>query len=531
MLELDSSYKYSNFFSLLGRNVGYLILIMILSYAGATAAGVVIMLGLFCYLSLYKPKLFLEVTVAFLVYSMMFQLQQTYADWGTFGGYARGTQGLSFLRRVTPSSPGMSNFFRVAFLAILIKIFPSWWRKYNKWEFNPFQVLFLLFLICCFVSMIVNGAFNKSAWKFVMILSLPFMYHLYMKEVNYTPKESSNTFSLFMFMSVEMQVIVSLLQNYRELPGKIFFDDYATGTFVFPQYELSGYFLTMGLFWALYKLLVNRKPIYILRAIIALYGIISISIVLFTVVLVLVLGASLIYANVLGILKTKELVLAFFVIMILGYPVYIIFTDESQGSNSSVHSKKMSEKYESASLTDIPKIYSYVNLYNMMTTEGRVIFGSGPGTFQTKFASGPIQRKYHTFNVMQTSQLSSSEFLENSTVGIIGEIGLQGYIVFILLYWYMVKRSFRYINLKKKLTGKPDAFATAILMTGILFFLFAFIRNFYEQFRFTIFFVILMEVGFKHIDTELKFIMAQRFRPDAPSPPPTNEQEKIPVMV
>ncbi|MEL6846677.1 MAG: hypothetical protein AAFP02_26015, partial [Bacteroidota bacterium] len=72
------------------------------------------------------------------------------------------------------------------------------------------------------------------------------------------------------------------------------------------------------------------------------------------------------------------------------------------------------------------------------------------------FAEGPIYEKYRTFNYYGTTQLSSSDFLENSIVATIGEVGLIGFFFYLALY----ARIFGFVRKAGdevlRTTGKPD---------------------------------------------------------------------------
>lgn len=522
MIELDSKLKFSNFFILLKEWLGWFLATAIMVYLGASPVGVVVMLGVYGYLALYKPKTFILITVMYCLLYQMFMLQQTYAGWGEFGGYARGWQTLGFLRRILPSSPGISNFYRVVYICILLVLVPRWWKNPNKFQFGKFQTLFLLFFLCWLVSAVVNGEFGKTSFRFWFQFTLPFVYYLYIKDVKYTPQERVNTFSILMFTAVEMQVVVSIVQNISKFPARIFFDDWAVGTFVFPFYEYSAYFLGMGFFYYFYKFLIDRDNMSILRAGIALYGILSISVVMFTLFMIAVVVFSLFYATSIGILKFKEFFIAGFVMLVMGYPIYMIFTDDSLESDTAHHTEKLAEKYEEREWWEHPKVYTFINLVDMMNTENRWFFGSGPGTFLTRFGSGPINEKYRTWAVYETTQLSSSEFLENTAVGMAGELGFQGYWVYMLLFIYLIKRGLKYISLKRQIMGRADPFATMIIMSGILFFVFAFVRNLLEFFPLTVFYVVLMEIGFKHINHELVMHMEAQ---NSQGPPPEPERQ------
>ena len=316
---------------------------------------------------------------------------------------------------------------------MLAVVVPKWWKSPNRFVFGKFQFLFLLFVLFWLMSAIANMQFGKVSFRFLMQFSLPFMYYLYIKDVKYSTQERANTFGMLMITAVEMQVIISIIQNSSKFPARFFFDDWAVGTLVFPFYENSAYFLAIGFFYYLYKFLIERDTNSMIRVGIALYGILSISVVMFTLFMIVLVVLSLFYATSIGVLKFKEFFLAAILMRAMAYPIYLIFTDDSLESDTAHHTEKLAEKYENSEWWEHPKIYTFINLYNMMNEENRWFFGSGPGTFLTRFAAGPINQKYRTWAVYETTQLSSSEFLENSTEGFNGEIGIQGFVVYIFM--------------------------------------------------------------------------------------------------
>ncbi|MCI4671328.1 MAG: hypothetical protein MRZ79_24520 [Bacteroidia bacterium] len=523
MIELDSKYQLKDLPKLFGEWMMWFVIVGVVSYLSISVIGLLVMIGGFSYLALYKPKMFVKATVMYLMINQMFALEQVYSGWGEFGGYGQGILYLGGIRRVPPDAPGPSNLYRVLWLAMVLVLLPRYLRSNSKFSFDRFGVLFVLFVLCWLLSAVVNQAFGKTSFRFIIQFTVPFLLFMFFRGMRnqFTPGERASAFAIIMFAGVEMQVVGSLLQNFHKLPGTFFFNDFAVGTFVFPLYERSAYFLSIGFFFFLYQFLISRKPVYIVRMAIALYGILSISVILYTAVFALILVSSLFYASTLKVIKFKELMLAIFVMLLLAYPTYIIFTDESLASDSSVHAEKLIEKNENREWWEVPKIYSYVNLYNMMYEEGRFFFGSGPGTFLTRFAAGEIFEKYRTFTVYGTTQLSSSEFLENSTVGIIGEIGLQGYIIYILLFATMIRRSFVLIKYKRIWLGRADAFSAAILFSGLLFLIFGMVRNIFELYDLTLFYVAAMEIGFRHADHEIRDAIdrhqTQRDEPDEPA--------------
>ncbi|MEL6135156.1 MAG: hypothetical protein AAFR59_17500, partial [Bacteroidota bacterium] len=315
-------------------------------------------------------------------------------------------------------------------------------------------------------SAVGNLAFGTSMVRFIITYSIPFILYFYFTTVKFNSGERQSLFGYLMFLCLEVQVIFSFLQNFDKLlGGQLFYSDWAVGTFKYPLYGLSAYLIAFALFFYLYRFLVHRRPFDLFRLFLAFYGLLSVSVILFTIILVAFMIFSIFYSYSVKIIKQQELVLAVFALIILALPVYYVLSDPDQEN-----ARHLSEKYEAQQKREWyehPKIHTFTVLFEMLDEEDKWVLGAGPARYLNPFAEGPIFQKYTTFNYYGTTQLSSSDFLENSVVATIGEIGFIGFFLYLALY----ARIFNFVRKAGdevlQTTGKPEvvyALGTILLL-------------------------------------------------------------------
>jgi hypothetical protein len=122
--------------------------------------------------------------------------------------------------------------------------------------------------------------------------------------------------------------------------------------------------------------------------------------------------------------------------------VPIIYISQNPGSyyGGYYFIRKMEEN-RAREFTEINKIYSFINLGNMMINENKYIFGAGPGNFLSgaggKYNS-PLAQKYSSWNVLY-GELGSGDWVENSFVALVGEVGFLGWLFYFLFYFNLFK--------------------------------------------------------------------------------------------
>jgi len=476
---LDSAISLKTLPKFFGQALGMWFIIGLIVNIGMTPPTFLPMAGLFVIMSFYRPKAFLYLVIAFFFFRETFDLQQIFSSWGVNGGFGQGRGFLSFLRFVHPGTPTTYQMPKVIWGAMLLRIGIINRKQLSLNKITRLQGLIYGFVIISLLSGFANLALDKVTFRFIVVLTLPFVTFFYIKTFRLTRLELQMLFGFIIFCGLEMQVFFNFVNNWEHaIHFRIFFGDDGIGTFKHPRYEVSAYFMTFAFFLFLYRFLINRKLLDLFRCMLAFYGVLSVSVILFTVLLMAFTLFSFLYAYISGIIKPKELAIAMFAAAVLGG---LVAYQLQRDAGTAAHLDRHMNKNDHRSWWEVPKIYSFVNLYNMMDEEGKWLLGVGPGRFLTIFGHGYYQAKYNSYAVFKTTQLSSSERLENSTVGIIGEVGLFGYLMLILAYYsffqQLMKRNLNILHY----SGKPEASYTMVIICMLFFMALSLIRNSLEE--------------------------------------------------
>lgn len=495
-------------------------LVLFLTYFGATglimygADNLPVFLALTvvtAYLAIYKHEVFLYLALTVLVTREVFVFQQEYLAWGEGGGFGKGDLYLKALRVVHPQKSVLyANYPKVLFVSALFKILATdlWDKSKGLFTITKMDFLVFFFLFLSLASVAANLAFNGGTLNFYFTFLFPIVIYYYFKSVDISFEKQQRLFNYMMFLFLEVQIFFTLLNNFGPLKRGIFiFMDDAVGTFVYPRYESSSYLLAITFFVHLYYFLIEKKIITAVKAAVALMGILSASVLLFTALLSAFSVIVLIYLFITGSLKSKDFALALIFSVAL-IPVFKkALLDEGTGElpSGTEHIEKYLERINPQSISNIPKIYSYVNLMNMIREEEKFFFGSGPGTFLTRFAKGPLNVKYGSINIYQTTQLSSSDRLENSIVGLLGEVGFVAGFIYLAFYGMLIKQINRDHKLWKKFAYKPNPFYLAVITVVFFYFAIAAIRNSIERYFFsmTIMYLIVLAENYASHSTAL----------------------------
>jgi hypothetical protein len=126
-------------------------------------------------------------------------------------------------------------------------------------------------------------------------------------------------------------------------------------------------------------------------------------------------------------------------------------------------------------ITKVGSLYSGINLINMMKNEDKYILGAGPANFLSRAGDGPLRDKYGSYSIFRFGSLSSSDWIENSFVGLAGEVGFIGWYFYILFYLAILKK---YIYLSKISDSYIYLFGILLLFYFIVS---SFFRNTFED--------------------------------------------------
>ncbi|WNJ19766.1 hypothetical protein [Pontibacter sp. G13] len=471
------------------------------------------------YLSLYRPKWFIYAALAAMLCRDIFVYEQIYTGWGVSGGYGKGWLILGFLRRVRPNTMVYYNLPRLIFVCMLLRLVVLGMRdKYSLSKLGKKEFYIFLFLLISVLSIAANLSFSKGTINHFVFFCLPFVIYYWFKTVSLSFKDRNMIFGFMMFVCVEMQVLFSIINNFFDvMDGNFFFGDWAVGTFVYPGSEYSAYMLGIGFFVYLYKFLINRNIVDVVRLVIAFYGILSISSILFILILAAFTVFSLFFAVTLSVIRVKEFMLAMFALSLLSLPVVWIINNPELYYDGA-HAMEFIEDNQEKDIKDVPKVYSFINLYEMMTEEKRLFLGSGPGSFLTHHGSGPIRNRYHSFTVYNKTTLSSSERLENTVVGLLGEVGPVGFICYFAFFVIVYREINKQNKYRMKKAGKAFPSYVAAIQLILFFATLCLIRNLLEIGHFSIQFFIFIMLVMQH---EWHFRQIED-RPAAAAPSPTS---------
>jgi hypothetical protein len=476
---LDAAVSIKSMPKYFGLGIAMWLIIGVTNNFGMTMPTFIPVAVLFFLVSVYRPKFFLYLLVGFFMFREAWDLMQIYSSWGVNGGFGQGRGVLSFLRYVHPGTPTTYQMPKVIWGAMLFRIGFVNRSRLKLGSINRTQGLLYGFVAISLLSATSNLAFDKTTFRFIVELTIPFVLFFYIKTFRMTKRELQFLFGFIIFLGVEMQIIFNVINNFdRAIHLRIFFGDDAIGTFKHPRYELSAWMMTFGFFLFLYRFLVHRQTSDLFRCMVAFYGVLSVSVILFTVLLMAFTVFSFFYAFSTGLIKVQELALAGVAAAVLGG---LVVYQLNRDAGTAAHLDRHMNKNEQRAWWETPKIYSFINLFNMMEEEGKFFLGVGPGRFLSSFGHGYYQARYNSYTVYQTTQLSSSERLENSTVGIIGEVGLLGYLCLILAYYQFYQQINRRNALVMSKTGKPEVSYAMVVICMLFFMTLSLIRNSLEE--------------------------------------------------
>lgn len=475
MLGLTDAYTFKNYPRFLVIFLGLAVIVGNLIWTDSSAVlGLVVIVSIG--LAIYKPKWFIYFAITALMTRYMFCWQQTHFKW-VFTGMSPGPLMLAPLRRVDTDSPVFYNLPRAIFLAMAVRNLLVLLREGRAGlRFDKLQMVVFVFLVLFIVSALANLAFTVNSLNLLTYLFAPILTYYYLKSINWEEKDRTNLFSYLMFVGLEMQTVGTMINNIHEMPGKWFYGDNAIGTFVFPLSELSGFLLATVLIIMLYRFLIKRNPADIVRVLLAYYGILSISSVLYLLLVSVFCVASLGIAYNLKIVTAKQLAMSLLALSVIAAPAVWVVNNPDLYYDGAHAQNRMAETTDQK-FYEIPKVYSFVNLYHFLRNENTWVFGSGPATFLTNMGKGDMQAKYNSYTVLDTWHLSSSEKLENSFVGLIGELGILAYITYFLFFILLWKDIRRGIRRQMALGGRPDPAYVGVLLMMIFFWGFSLLRN------------------------------------------------------
>ncbi|TAE58172.1 MAG: hypothetical protein EAZ89_03480, partial [Bacteroidetes bacterium] len=436
-------------------------------------------------MAFYRPKWLIYFALTFLVTRNMFVYYPYYIKF-VYVGDGPGDLLLSFLRKATRESPAYGKFLWVTFVIILMRQLLLWIPKGRQaLILDRRMTLIFIFIVCFVISTLANMVFSKASFETLIGLGLPLLLFYLVVTTPMDMKQLAMLASYLSFIGFEMQMLIMIVNNWPNImAGHFFFGDYAFGTFMFPLSEFSGFMISTSYFMFFMRFLIDKRPSDLIRMLVCFYGFVSIAAMYFVFLNAIFTLVAIAIAYFLKVINVKQVAGAAIAMGIMLVPAYLIITDPTIFPQAE-HVNNNLNKNANSDIKDIPKVYSFINLYNMMEAEGKFFFGAGPGMFLSANGDSPLTRKYGTAKVLNLRKiLSSSQQIENSFVGIVGEIGIIGYLAYMGFYVNLLKGNLRHVTRRFRMGLPPDPLYASLLVSAILFFIISLLRNMIESINF-----------------------------------------------
>jgi hypothetical protein len=484
MLSLTSEIKIQNYPRNLVLFLGMTAVTYVLVTVSSPASLALLLVGMLA-MAFYRPKWLLYFAITFLLTRCMFVYYPFYVKF-VYMGDGPGELLLSFLRKTTRESPAYGNFVRVTFIVLLLRQMLIWVPKgRNALILDRRMTLVFIFVLCFFISVLANMVFSKASFDLLAGMGIPLLLFYAMGTMPFSKKELAMMASYVSFIGFEMQMVLMIVNNWPNImAGQFFFGDFAFGSFMFPLSEFSGFLISTSYFIFFMRFLIEKRISDLVRMLICFYGFVSIAAMYFVFMNAIFTLVAIGIAYMLKVINVKQVAGAAVAMGILLIPAYLIITDPEIFPQAE-HVNNNLNKNANSDIKDVPKVYSFINLYNMMRDEGKFFFGAGPGMFLTSYGDSPLYIRYGTAKVLRLRTiLSSSQMIENSFVGIVGDIGLIGYLAYMGFYVNLIKGNIRHIAISFRMGLKPEPVYASLLVSLILFFIISLLRNMVESINF-----------------------------------------------
>ncbi|MBC2695745.1 MAG: hypothetical protein HF982_10820 [Desulfobacteraceae bacterium] len=416
-----------------------------LIYLGNSKALFGIISLLFIILVFKRPKWFIYISITWILSRLIFTSYPIdyFSGGGGIAYLGSGNLLLSFLRYAAPDNLLIKHLPKVIFVGASLYLLQLFLSKSTLFSRKDVKLKYMgLFFIISLVSAVANLDFHPKVILFFYHFFFPVVVFYYVIAIGLNDKEKSRLFAYLMFICFEMQLFFTILQNFPKLlNGQWSFGDEAIGTFAFPLCQHSVALLLIALFFFLSNYIIFNKKSDLFKVLLAFTGILSASVLFFTLLFLGSFFFYLIIACVTGVVKKTRFLFLFVIsIFILSLPIYYISQniESYYGGNYFIHKI---EENRAKKITEVNKIYSFINLGNMMLYEDKYILGAGPGNFLTsagKQYNSPLAIKYGSWNVLY-GVLGSGDWIENSFVGLVGETGILGWLFYFLFYFSLFK--------------------------------------------------------------------------------------------
>lgn len=433
-----------------------------------------------------KPKWFLYIALTFFLSQQVFlKYPEEFYFGGQIAALTSGDLTLSFLRFASPENIFTGHLPKVFFLTTIVAlVLPALGKNKTVSREKEFRYVFL-FLATCLASAVFNLSVGPHTVLFLFQYLFPVAFYYSVVLIRMSIHERRKLFGYLMFLCFEVQVVFSCLQNSGKLlQGSWGFGDYAVGTFAYPQSQNSAVLLSIAIFFFLSDYLVHRNRKSLFKVFIAFMAILAASLGFFTLLLLLALIVYYLYGLSQKIVRPARVFRGLALTLVAtGIPIMFIIENPERWIDYDYVSGKIQDNLQKR-FTDIAKVFSFVNLYNMLSTEGNYALGSGPGTFLSAAAQkydSPLYRKYSSFALLseRTGDIGGGDWLENSFVVLVGETGVIGWVLYMGFYYRKFKLVTARARLANALNERNELFA---FLSGafVLYLLSTFVLNVFE---------------------------------------------------
>ena len=436
-------------------------------------------------LAFKRPNWFIYISITWILSRLIFTFypEQYYAGGGGVAYYGRGELLLNFLRFASPDNYLIKHLPKVAFIGVVLYILHLYFRRSKSLKkVGDKQKFIVLFIFFSLASAIVNLDFPLKIVLFFYHFLFPVAIFYYILVIKLNNREKSKFFAYLMFICFEMQLFFTVIQNFPKLlEGQWSFGDYAIGTFAFPLNQVSTALLAISLLYFLAMFIVNKKKECLFKAFLAFLGILSASALTFILLLLLSLVIYFVFSYFTNIIPKTQIALSYIILsVVLAIPIFYISRniDAYYGGK---HFLRTIERTRAKRLLEISKIYSFINLGNMMINENKYIFGAGPGNFLTEVGKkygSPLTLKYGSWNVLH-GERGMAQWVENSFVGLVGEVGFLGWLFYFLFYFSLFRTFTKLARKNSSVNGKNCLFLF-LSITFMFFLSYSFIIGLFE---------------------------------------------------
>ena len=375
-------------------------------------------------------------------------------------------------------------FQNIIMISVIQKRTPSLLRKLGvlKW-FKGFIVIIIL-------SALVNSVPTSQILKYILNWTRPFLVYFLIFYLPWDEDKLNKIANYLITLAFVFQWGGSIAVNFKKmLKGDFFWVDDFTGTFTFPACEHAAFLLTIVLFVFLGKYFTHKNNKFLVVAVFAFFGIISAQVGTMTVMLLFVISVFfsvlVLFPHKFGLSSFKgrfTILVGFVSIFFIGLFVWLDYDNPRYRSVVGYSQKKFEQRVLfSSQFSEIPKILSYYNLGQAyISGEINPLLGAGPANYLTglgkSISSSPLIEKYGSKSLYKV--VGQAESQQNSVVGLAGEIGLIGFIVYISLVFSI----FRHLWHNKNYFYKSEWHGLFIGTIGsFIFYLFyASIQNAFE---------------------------------------------------